>query len=398
MGRVVLRQVIPDGSQYGQLGAIFSDHSHLEFGQDLRGAGSIKFDYPSQGVNSDQLDGETYVVPIINGNDKWHDAIFKIQETEAPNLGEDGPVMKTYAGVSLLKQTEKIRWLPAIGSQYMDDMAFTYTNVTPGAVLKGAVDNFWSRAKSQFNDPIHWLTEVKVSANAAWQYRVDEQVIPGTSLWEMITKYQDLGIATARFEGFRLQTAHFDWYSSGLASDKTDSVQFRVGFNVVESEEVTSYEDICTSLLVRGSPDPLSEEQNPTCAWVQAPASVIKKFGYREDMLEVGEASQQSTLRAVGQAHLNARLAPRFSKTYKVVEDLYHARSGKKIPSPTALVDYQCGDMVTLLDKSGASEYRIYGISISYDSDGRSSISLTLNDYWDSYAVTLDQRLRRLGG
>lgn len=398
---VILREIIPDGTQWGRMGDILPHWMNLEFGQDLKGPSSISFDYANDGAHFERLKGGMYVVPIVGGRHDWFDSIFYIRERTGSLMPGSTSKTTRFGGVSLRKRLDDVRWMPAIGSNYIDAEMFRYTNQTPGAIIKAGVENFWSRAKSQFGDDVPWLAGVGVSPDSNWHYRVDEVIEPTTSVNDIISKYQDLGIGTARFYGFHLNTAHYYWYTDGPSRDKTDEVQLKIGLNLENGEYEESYDNLITSLLVQGAADPFPKDestQSYVVAWVTAPQEVIDKYGYHEDVLNVADATNPETLKAIGQNYLRKHLEPRMSRNFTMVDSLHDPRTGQPLPTPQALVDFECGDSILVLSSDGAHEEKVYSITMSFSNPENASIGLTLNDYFDSWEVQFDQRLRRLGG
>lgn len=402
---VILREVIPDGTQYGELGEFLPDWFGLEFGQDVHSPGAITFKYANDGANFDRLKSGIYVTPIVDGNRMWRDSIFRVEEVNGIKTPSADAHMTTFAGSSLQGRLEKVRWMPAIGSVVMDSLAFKYNNYTPGQVIRLGVENYWSRARNQFKDPTNWLLDARTDDEADWKYRVDEEIEPTTSITSVIQKYQEVGIATAWFDGFVLKTSHYDWYKEpGKSADKTASVELRLGVNLIGDEYSESIRDLCTAVLVKGAVDPFAESTDDefkpgnNCAWVIADQDAIDRFGYHEHVLDVSEASTQETLTAAGTAYLNAHLEPRYSKTYTMTDNLHDPRSGQSLDVPRALVDFQCGDQITVHSADGSSTQRVYAIAMSFDSPDRSNISITLNDFFADWQEMFDQRLKRLGG
>lgn len=398
---IVLRQIIPNGTQWGELGELLPDWSNLEFGQDLKSPSSIKFEYPNQGANFKTLKTGTYVVVEVDGNYKWWDSIFYINELSGSDM-PDTPGTTTFGGVSLRKKLDNTRWMPAIGSAYIDSEGFRYTNVTPGDVINAGIINYKSRSTSRYKDEVDWIASV--NKGTGWAYRVDEIIQPTTSVTEIISKYQEMGIASARFAGFTLVCGHYDWFVNHPSRDLSDTVQLKVGVNLTEANYSESDDNIITALLVKGAEDPFKSAepnnlQTNSIQWVIASQAVINKYGYREGILEVSDASNPTTLQQIGKNYINRNLEPRFSYSYTMVDHLYDPRTGQALDTPNVLSDFQCGDAILVLNERGASTYSVYAITLSYDNPTRpASIGLTLNDYFDSWQVKFDQRLRRLGG
>ena len=396
---VILREIIPDGTRYGKLGAVLPYWSDLEFGQDLRGASSISFSYKEKAPGYDKLKLGAYVVPVVNGNYKWLDSVFYVQ-ARSGNLIEDMGLVDVM-GYSLQKRLDQMYWAPAIGSTFSDDDMFKYVNQTPGAILRAGIENHWSRAKSTFKDSQDWIASVVVPASNKWGHKIDETIQAGTSVSSMVSKYQELGIATVRFDGFNMVTANYDWYSNSPAFNKQNSVRFREGIALLSGEFEESNEDLITALLLIGSPDPLRENDGITSnvvAWVTSPPDIIQKYGYHESVLSVSDATTPETLKAVGKNYLGRMQKPRLSKSYRVTSELNDPRTGKLIATPAALSDYQCGDNVTVYTSEGSEEYMVQAVTLSYTDPVRPSTVLTLNDTFATWQETFDQRLRRLGG
>lgn len=398
---VILREVIPDGTQWGKLGDILPHWNNLEFGQDLKGASSISFDYANDGAHFEKLKNGIFVVPEVNGNRKWRNSIFYIRERSGSLMpGAESKTTK-FAGVSLRGRLEFAHWLPAVGSVYMTEDMFKYSNVTPGAVIKAGVENYLSRARNLYKDPSLWVAEIVEGSADYWKYRVDETIEPTTTVEEVVSKYQDLGIGTVQFEGFNLTTVQSEWFSTTPAEDKISAVQLKVGLNLKEGEYGESMDGMYTAVFVKGAQDPFSDEEDkPTVVqWVVADQGIIDKYGYHEHVLNVSDAASAETLKAVGENFLRLHMEPRMSRSYTMVDNLADPTTGRKLPVPTALVDFQCGDTITVFSEDGPSSEKVYAITMSYsDNADQPSIGLTLNDYFDEWEVTFDQRLRRLGG
>lgn len=202
---VTLREVIPDGTQWGKLGQVLPDWKDLEFSQDSKGAGTISFSYPADGANSASLKSGMYVTPVVDGSYKYNNSIFYIDQSSGVTIDEGNGNIVAYTGISLLGRLSDIRWMPAIGSSYMDENSFRYSNVSPGSVIKAGVENYWSRSKSLSPTSETWIHSIDIAGDTEWLYLVDEAVSPTTSVMDMLSKYQDLGIATAVFKGFTLE-------------------------------------------------------------------------------------------------------------------------------------------------------------------------------------------------
>lgn len=398
---VILREVIPDGTQWGIMGEVLRDWTGLEFGQDLKAASSIKFDYPTQGAHFDKLRTGMFIIVEINGVSRWYDSIFYIS-SQTGSASRLIPGNVTFSGFSLRKRLEEIRWMPAFGSSYIDSESFRYTNVTPLDVIKGGVTNYLSRANAKLPNALPWISSVR--STQRWVTRVDELIAATTSLEDMIMKYQDLGIAAVRFEGFQLRVEPYDWLIDSKSRDKTEEIQLKAGVNLTDATYSETDEDVVTALLVKGGSDPFRDGDSAdvhtnVIQWVVASSSAIRKYGYKESILEVSSAIQPSTLQAVGQNYLRTHMEPRHSTSYTMVDNLYDPRTGTLLNTPTALIDFQCGDTIQVLSENGATNEKVYAITLTYDNPTRSEqVGLTLNDYFDSWEVTFDQRLKRLGG
>lgn len=397
---VQLREIIPDGTQWGTLGEYLPDWVDLTFGQDLVTHSSLKFDYANKGSHRNKLKTGTFVVAEVDGNIEWYDSIFYLEELTGESSMDDTG-MTTFNGYSLRKKLEGIRWMPAIGSTYIDSTGFRYINMTPPNIINAGIVNYMSRAKNRYKDKTMWLSSVVYSPG--WNVKLDEIVVPTTSVADLVTKYQDMGLATVRFLGFNLIISPYDWAVDHPARDKTNSVELRAGFNLMRGTFSESSEDVVTSLLVRGAEDPFRSSdannlQTNVVQWVTASQSEIDRYGYREHILDVPEASNPATLKVIGQNYLNRRKTPRYSATYEMVQDLYDPATGKEIPTPKVLKDFQCGDSILVLSERGPTTEKVYAITLSYESPQRpGTIGLTLNDYFVSWEVKFNQRLKRLG-
>lgn len=202
-----------------------------------------------------------------------------------------------------------------------------------------------------------------------------------------------------------LRVEPYDWMVGSTTRDKSDSVQLKAGVNLTEATYSESNDNVITALLVKGGADPFreaaegTEVQTNVVQWVTATPEQIRRYGYHEDVLEVGSAVQPSTLQAIGQNYLRHHMEPKHSTSYTMVDSLYDPRTGALLPTPRALLDFQCGDSIRVLQEDGASVERVFAITLSYENSTRSEkVGLLLNDYFDSWETTFDQRLKRLGG
>lgn len=399
---VVLREIIPDGTQWGTLGEILPHWASLEFGQDLKGSSSILFEYANEGSHFSRIKTGMYVVPVIDGNYKWMDSIYYVQELQGSAVPGSESRKTTFSGVNLKGRLDTLRWMPAIGSTYIDEAMFRLQNISPGAVVRNGVENFLSRARNTYKDPVNWISKINDVYTSTQKVKVDEYIEPGTTVEEMVQKYQDLGLLTIQFEGFQLNILNYESVARGVIRDRTKEVQLKVGFNIRGGEYSESNKELITALLVKGAPDiftkPVEGQGQPSVVqWVIAPQSVIDKHGYHESLYTVADAAQANTLRIVGEAYLNKHLEPRYSTSYTMVDGVTSPSTGERVKSPVPLYDFECGDKISILTEKGTVIERVYAITLSYDNPNSPSIGLTLNDFFEDYMVTFDQRLKRLG-
>lgn len=396
---IVLREIIPDGSQWGTLGEILTDWSDLEFGQDLKDASSISFSYPKKGRHSNKIKSGMYVAPVVNGDYKWDNSYFYVRDDEGSLTAGTAKDSVKVAGISLRGRLDKVKWMPAFGSSYMDSNLFKYINVSPGTIIKAGVENYWSRAKSRFNSPVNWLVGVDEIALPSKPYKVDEIIEGNTSIQDMITKYQDLGIATAKFSGFKLVVyPYYGIVDRDSSLDKSSTVQLSVGVNLREGSYTTSVRDLVTSLLVIGGQDMMRVDSSDSVAvlWVTAPASTIAELGYHEDTLTVSSAANPETLKAIGENYLSRYSKIRESRTYSLVDNLIEGSTGSALPLPKALTDFQCGDSISILTSRGVDVDVVYSLTFSCLSPNNVTLGITLGDYFDEWETTFEQRLKRL--
>jgi hypothetical protein len=388
---VELRQVLPDDT-YGE---ILPDWSDLTFSQDLLNPGSLSFSYPVDGRNASVLNHGACLTTLLDGIEPIN-ARFLFNEGSGSRLGDASAAVSTFGATSTLSRATKM----LLGPAFLDDDGtpasstvadtFAYTDKTAGWLLRTAIENSMSRGRQLSATPQEWLefplatfTDDTDSSGEAWPETYDVTFNAGTTVQDVIDWLVNHGFAEAQMVGRELRLYHPSNNGRNL-SVGSDPLVLQTGHDFIEASYQTTSLDLANALLVTGDDN--------ACTWVYDQDS-ITRYGYREAVLQVPNATQQSTLIAAGQAYLSTRKDPRYSYTYSV-SALYLEKTSN---NPRPFIDYQVGDSLLVLDGNATAVQRLRLLSATWPSARSATVNITVNDLLAERDVEFDRRLQRLG-
>lgn len=204
----------------------------------------------------------------------------------------------------------------------------------------------------------------------------------GTSLMDVILQHAGLGIeVTVGPTG----VLHY-YVSGGAGQDRSDTVFFREGQNILSAGRTEDHKDLYNYLLCDG--------QNVLNA-SQAPSS-IATYGRRERLAQLGNVADTTTLVALSTQAVLEVMNPKHSINLTVEPNTLMADSYGVTAALYPFIDYFLGDTVTvdIPSESLYEEYRIRGIALASDGDNL-TVQLSLNSLIDDYLLQLEQGLRR---
>ena len=380
-------RVIDENDNWGE---VLPDWAELSFSQDLLTNGVLSFQYPTAGRNAQYLTHGRQLALLLDDFEPINGRFTYFEDSGSNVPGVGG--VKIFACKSNSARAANLLLAPAVGSVAADENMFAYVNKTPGDLITAALANTMSRAQA-FGTPssvVNWLTHpvpvlssTQDSSGFPWPTTYDVTFPPGrTSLLSILEWLRDNGFAEYYMDKKTLRVLHPSRNGSDL-SGGNDPVVIQTGKDLTEATVQSSSENLVNSVLVMG--------ENNSCAWVQDAAS-IAKYGYREAVLEISNASQQSTLLAAGNAALSIAKNPRYAYTYAV---------GAKYLSDTSLkrpfVDYRVGDKVMIFDGPTPRVERIRLLSATWPNASSGSVQISVNDFFADEAEEFDKRLRKLG-
>jgi hypothetical protein len=384
---IELRQI----TNAGTYGEIFPDWSDLTFSQDLLEPGTLTFDYPIDGANSELLQHGAILAVLIDGVEPINGR-FVYDEGKGSRVASSDDPISSYGCSGVLNLGSKMSLAPAIGSTVFTEDLFQFLDKTPGYLVNQVLLNTYSRANvlasmpSWITYPTTAFTDVNDSSGAAWPQTIDVTYQSGDSLLDVLTWLTTNGFAEPYMDKRDLKLFNPTNNGTNLSLGSNPTV-FATGRDFEEATYQTTSKELINSLFVVGD--------NNACAWVQDAASAAQ-YGYREGKMTVSNATEQATLIAAGTAFLNLHKIPRWSYTYSVPA-LYLDETNEYHPSHRPFVDFRVGDSVLIMDGLSSSVQRIRLMSATWPSSRSSTVNLSVNDLFGERDVELERRLSRLG-
>lgn len=371
----------------GSYGEILPDWSDLTFSQDLLQAGALTFRYPLSGRNVSYLKHGVVLAVLMDGLEPINGRFTYFEGEGSRILDADG-LQSSYGCTSNITRFDKCRLAPAFGSVFADEDMFKWTDKTVGWMVNEAIINSRSRS-NQFSANPSWyehplsFTSTSDSMGYSWPTTYDARFEPGRSVNEVIEWVTSNGFGEAYMDKRVLKLVQPERNGRDL-SEGNNQVVLQTGRDFLEASYQTSSRDLITALLVMG--------ENNSCVWVTDEAA-IAKYGYREDILSISNASTKTTLEAAGRAYLATRNEPRNSYTYSVSALYLEQSGGTRRP----FIDYQVGDSILILDGVETSVQRLRLLSATWPNSRAATINITVNDYFSEREEQFERRLNRLG-
>lgn len=376
----------------GNWGEVLPDWSEMLFNQDLTTSSGLTFNYPRRGRNAGYLTHGQQFAIILDDFEPINARFTYFEDSGSNTPGDGGSVQ--YGLKSNIARADKLMLAPAVGSTVADENMFAWVNKSAGNILLTALNNAMSRAAAfgSVGSIVPWLTypvpgplsNTLDSSGFAWPATYDVTFQPGrTSVTSVIEWLRDAGFAECYMDGKVLKVLHPSRNGSDLTVG-ADPVVIQTGKDLTEATVQSSSLELTNALLVMG--------ENNSCAWVSDAASVAA-YGYREGTLDVGNASQQSTLLAAGNAALAIAKNPRYAYTYQMGAQYLDSSVNKR-----PFVDYRVGDKVLIFDGPSPRVERIRMLSASWPNSSTPTVQVSVNDRFAEEAEEFDRRLKRLGG
>jgi len=346
------------------------DYQRLTITPVFSDVGMFTMEYPSNGVNANLVTPETEVAFYMGGSEIPDTRSF-IEEhsVDEASTAEDGALI-TLGGRTALSLLDDAIVYPQNWPASSNPATHSFIAATPGKVLGDLMTRAKARnalgklVKGAWNDTTDSNGVTWASVNASLTITYDAGVTLAQVLQGMVAQ----GLVEARMLGRTLEL-----YTTGtLALDLTTGpapLVFRKGENLTDSPRKTSTRDLKNAVLVAGDGGVYIEAADPTS---------IAGRGRREGSASNGQTADIGTLSAFGQAQI-LLLREKVEKTCGLV---LNGAIGSRYP----FKDFNLGDWGYVDTKgAGLERLRIKQWSITVDTDGNITGSVSLNDLIDEW-------------
>lgn len=342
------------------------------------GAGSILLDmndptFQSADIQTHVINDENIIRFVKNGVVRF--ALLAHDEVESPvTEQEDKPATVTGRGAAAL-----LEWATVLPPAYpvFTALPWTWTN-TPALSawldLKTAADARGCVCASI----VPTFTETNDSQGSPWGDINNMELKPGGDLLSLLRRFSEAGSADWVVEPNTLSLK----CAPNLGYDRSSTVRFFVGRNVLQAEKVRTRRAIANVVYTISA-----NEQVP---FVQDPVS-LAQWGRREVLAEVGNAQDSTTAQSFGQIILDANKEEVLTATFQV---------DPNTPGRVVFEDYDVGDWVWLdSDDLGLEgSYRILAIGYEVSEDGAERAELTVESQLEVRLVQLQKQFERETG
>lgn len=244
----------------------------------------------------------------------------------------------------------------------------TFAASTIGNIMKTFFDE--AKARGCFPQMIVDFDGTVDSDGAAWSDTHDIDFRVGQSLFDVISGLVELGVDYRVTFNPAANQYVLSIFDGGIGSDKTASVEFRIGLNAKAAVRRSETSELRNVFLTEAQASQYSEVSD---------AGSITEFGRREALYQAGQAPNTTQADIFASAELALKKDP-FAAISITLSDA---------TGPRVFIDYDIGDTANYIAKDGTKiPVRIVGINLSFDQAGTFA-DVTL----DLTSVVLDQEI-----
>lgn len=335
---------------------------------------ALLFDYPDPDLNKAALIVGGTIARLVHNNTTI--GAFIVERLETPDVLEKR-LMKV-SGRTLIGLFDRAIVMPADVNDY-STMEQTYIAATFATLIRYLSSVAAGRGVAL---PSNDFTNTNDSDGVAFTDWNLVKYKGGTSLLDVILQHASLGLeVTVGPTG----VLHY-YVSGGAGEDRSATVFFREGQNILAAGRTEEHKDLYNTLLCDG--------QNVLNLTLSLDSIVA--YGRRERLAQLGNVSDTTTLVALSTPAMMETYLPKVSINLTVEPNTLMAITEGATVTQFPFIDYGLGDTVTVDIPSDSlyATYRIRAIALASDGDNL-TVQLTLNSLVDDYAVRLEMGLRR---
>jgi hypothetical protein len=371
----VLRAYTATGTFLGEL----PDQQGLATQVEHNGPGSIKFDYPADGINAGVLADDDVRVAVVDGGVEQDDRWFLEDDGDDPtaSTGDARPITCGGRGqLAVLEQAvvyPEAYTTPGMALNGMDPH-HAFGSSSPGKIMSTLI----ARAQARGALPgieVDFTSEVD-SAGTPWPTLYSVTYDVGLDYHAVLLAMTDNGWCDTRMVGNTLRLFVPD---TVCGVDRPDAVM-RLARDITQAPRARSRRTIRSTMLGLGDSGTMAEVVDTTAE---------ARYGRREGYDGRGGVTDVGTITAIAQADLTQLSDAHDGITLAIQPD-----SGTPIPGQ----DFAVGDFVRYdqrrIDSTTLEPLRVRTIATTWDANtGAKSWSIELNDLWLEQTLILSRRV-----
>lgn len=373
---IQLRVVKADGTDLCEL----PSYASLQLSPIRSQTGAIQFDYPANGVNADELDGDVEVRVVWGGHER-PDCRFVLEDLsgdDAKSDAESGSAT-TWTGRSFDSVLDRGLVFPtgmATGAYYTSptDPSQAYTNATAGQIMASLIG--LAQIRGCFPTLTFSFNLTHDSFGNAWTQDISTSFSPGTDLLSALGTLVSLGMCEYDILGRELRLYEPTMYGLDLSVDgQPFQIVLARGRDLVDSPVQGTTKGMGSVSLVQGNQHYVD----------YVDATSVADIGRREVFVNNGKIDQEANLRYIGYLGVEEQNTPKIERSH----DLLLSNP----LSPLPFINYNVGDWV-LSDVAGTMDrHRVIQLTLTVDSDGIKKASVTFDYFIDEFETAIQRTL-----
>ncbi len=320
---------------------------------------------------ADDLEIGKFIRIVYRGAERGGFFIDNLKNRDAARGGEQAREIRA-SGPGVLSILEDARvWFVSQGES---NRRFTAQNI--GFILDTVLTE--AQARGCFPNLI-WDFDTAVDSDGeAWAETHTLDLKVGDSLLDVVKNFSELGVDFKTTFNPAADQYVLSAFESGIGSDKTNNVVFRIGLNAKRASHSEEGNLIKNAYLV--------EAQGAAYSTITDPTS-ISAFRRREALYGAGQAPDSTQADVFANAELTLTKDPKPSYSI-VVSDAQ---------GPIAFQDYEIGDTVGYDDGDGVVvSLRVVGMMLDFDAGRFADITVELSRFVKGTEIETAQKMRRL--